>query len=209
MVTIQRRSPVSFAAQPRKVEERGGWNVVLAYEGEGDGPFLLDLSHKQRWDLQDAALDTVSAWGQKIPTAPGESRYRDGLLINRMNRTQASLWCLSPDEPQPPDSPAFTDVTDAAAMLALIGPNVFSIAEKFTALDLADPQKTPPFLLQGPFAHVPCQVVVLADRPDQAAVLWTCSRGYGRDMTEAVLHAGEQFGLRPAGENRLEPVLRF
>jgi len=29
----------------------------------------------------------------------------------------------------------------------------------------------------------------------------TCSRGYAGSMTAAILDAGEEFGLRPAGEN--------
>jgi len=28
----------------------------------------------------------------------------------------------------------------------------------------------------------------------------TCSRGYGRDMIDSIFHAGEEFGLKPAGE---------
>ena len=33
-------------------------------------------------------------------------------------------------------------------------------------------------------------------------MLITCSRGYAHDMTHALLEAGEEFGIVPAGENR-------
>jgi glycine cleavage system aminomethyltransferase T len=65
-----------------------------------------------------------------------------------------------------------------------------------------DPQRTTPFLFQGPFSHVPCQIVTLSRDKDAAGLVLTCSRGYARDMIQAILHAGEEFGLVPAGENR-------
>jgi glycine cleavage system aminomethyltransferase T len=87
--------------------------------------------------------------------------------------------------------------------VALFGPKAFFVAEKLTDLDLMDPAKTAPFLLQGPFCHVPCQIVTLEKSADGAGgFLLTCSRGYGDSMVHAVLEAGAEFGLRPAGENR-------
>ena len=35
---------------------------------------------------------------------------------------------------------------------------------------------------------------------DRDAVLIACSRGYGRDMTEGLLHAGAEWNIVPAGE---------
>jgi glycine cleavage system aminomethyltransferase T len=84
--------------------------------------------------------------------------------------------------------------------LGLAGQNIFAIAEKLSALDFADRSKSAPFLLQGPFSHVPCQVVVLERTTERSGILLTCSRGYARDMTHAILAAGEEFGLQPAGE---------
>ena len=37
---------------------------------------------------------------------------------------------------------------------------------------------------------------------DDAGIILTCSRGYGRDMIHAILDAGDEFNLKPAGENR-------
>jgi hypothetical protein len=69
-----------------------------------------------------------------------------------------------------------------------------------TSLDFLDPIKKAPFLLQGPFSHVPCQIVTLEKNSDKSGILMTCSRGYAHDMVAAILSAGEEFELRPAGE---------
>jgi hypothetical protein len=85
--------------------------------------------------------------------------------------------------------------------LALIGKEIFAIAEKLTSLDFLDPLKQTPFLLQGPLSHVPCQIVTLEKSPERCGILMTCSRGYADAMIASILDAGEEFGLRPAGEN--------
>jgi hypothetical protein len=81
--------------------------------------------------------------------------------------------------------------------------NVFYVAERLTNLDFMDPAREMPFLLQGPFCQVPCQIVALEKHSDgSCGFLMTCSRGYGDSMVGALLKAGAEFGLRPAGENR-------
>ena len=201
MENIIRRSPVSFDSKPLKTDVRDNWTVVTEYEDEGTGPFVIDLSHRARWDLQESVLANVQPWGIHIPDAPGQCVYENGIIINRMNRTQASIWHLSGEMPTAPEGPAFTDLTDATVFLALYGNNIFLIAEKLTSLDFLDPSKKTPFLLQGPFSHVPCQIVTLERSPENCGILLTCSRGYARDMTAAILEAGEEFELHPAGEN--------
>ena len=197
----QRLSPVSFPANPVKTENRDNWTVVLEYEGEGDGPWLIDLSHKAKWDLQDGKIAQIKPWGIAVPEKPGQCILENGVLINRMNRTQASIWHLTGDDFAAPDSSEYTETTDTTLFLALTGKQVFSITEKLTSLDLLDPEKKAPFLLQGPLSHVPCQVVMLYKNEDRGTVLLTCSRGYAHAMVNAILEAGEEFGLRPAGEN--------
>ena len=197
---IKRQSPVSFSGKPLKTEMRDHWTVVLEYEAEGEGPYLFDLSHRARWDLQDADLSGFQPLGIGVPDTPGKCTFANGVLVNRMNRTQASIWHLGTENPAAPDDPAYTETTDVTVFLGLAGQNIFAIAEKLSALDFADPSKSAPFLLQGPFSHVPCQVVTLERTTDRAGILLTCSRGYARDMTHAILDAGEEFGLQPAGE---------
>ena len=197
---IKRQSPVSFPGKPLKTEARDHWSVVLEYEAEGEGPYLFDLSHRARWDLQDTDLSSFQPLGIGIPGTPGQCNFENGVLVNRMNRTQASIWHLSGENPAAPDGPAYTETTDVTVFLGLVGPNIFAIAEKLSALDFADPSKSAPFLSQGPFSHVPCQVVTLERTTERPGILLTCSRGYAQDMAHAILAAGEEFGLQPAGE---------
>jgi len=207
MADIIRRSPVVFNARPKQVEARDDWQVALEYDGEGSGPWLVDLSHLCKWDVQDSALDEIQPEGVAIPKKYGQCACENGVWINRMNRTQASVWHLGGKCPRVPAEPAYTDTTDSTVFLALVGPNIFAIAEKLSALDFMDPQKEAPFLLQGPFCHVPCQIAIVSRDKAKAAMLLTCSRGYAHVMVEAILHAGAEFGLRPAGERRLTQVI--
>ncbi len=200
MENVQRRSAVSFDAAPVNTEARDNWSVVLEYEDEGAGPYVVDLSHRPRWDLQDAEIGGVQSLGIRIPDKPGQCVFENGILINRMNRTQASVWHLSGETPTLPDDPAFTDTTDSTVFLAVFGPDLFGILEKLSALDFLDSSRQTPFLLQGPFSHVPCQIVTLDKAPGRSGILMTCSRGYARDMVGAILDAGMEFNLRPAGE---------
>ena len=203
MKNIIRRSPVSFDSRPAKTEMRDNWTVVLEYETEETGPYVIDLSHSAKWDLQDTDLSQFRPWGVTIPQTPGQCAFQNGILINRMNRTQAACWHLCKTSPQVPEESAYTETTDATLLLALLGKDVFSIMEKVSALDFISPERKTPFLLQGPILHVPCQVVCLEKADENIAVLFTCSRGYGESMVEGILSAGAEFGLRPAGENAL------
>jgi len=203
MKDIQRVSPVVFKSTPVKTEKRDNWNVALEYSTEGDGPYLVDLSHRPRFDLQDATLSAIIPFGLTIPEVPGASVLENGILANRMNGTQVSLFNLNAgDDVTLPEESGYTDVTESTLCVAIMGKAVFSICEKLTALDFMDPERKAPFLFQGPFSHVPCQILTLNKDADKAGIVLTCSRGYGRDMIHAILDAGNEFGLKPAGETR-------
>ena len=203
MTNIERRSPVQFKSSIQKSEVRDNWTVVLAYADEGQGPFLVDLSHKTRWDLQDKNLARFKPLGKEVPEIPGTCRMEDGILINRMNRTQAAIWHLLSGASDLPAESGYTDVSDATICLALFGPNALAVVEKLCALDFLDPGKHAPFLLQGPFSHVPCQLVLMErGQGFDGGLLLTCSRGYAQSMVHAILGAGAEFGLTPAGEKR-------
>jgi hypothetical protein len=203
MAEIKRQSPVRFNVTPTKTEVRDNWTVALEYDEESQGPWLVDLAHKTRWDLQYNKVGEMTPANLAVPTVPGACTFADWTLVNRMNRTQASIYHLGDSTPAMPDFSGYTDVTESTVFLALFGPEVFLIVEKLTSLDFMDPGKKSPFLLQGPFCHVPCQIVSLDNSADgKGGVLLTCSRGYGDSMVSAVLEAGAESGLRPAGEYR-------
>ena len=209
MNDLTRRSPVEFESTPMHTEERHHWRVVSAYTDEGQGPWLVDLSHHSQWDLQDASLGDCKPAGIPVPQAPGQCRLQNRILISRLNRTQAVIWHLdSRRQPALPVDSGYTDISEADVALALFGPNVFTVAEKLSALDFMDPKCVAPFMLQGPFSHVPSRIAVI-ERQNKAdgTFLLTCSRGYARDMVHALLTAGEPFGLVPAGEDRFNARL--
>ena len=203
MTEIKRESPVRFATSPKTTEIRDNWTVALEYDEEGQGPWLVDLAHKTRWDLQDSGIGDLNVGDLAVPADPGACTFADATLINRMNRTQASIYHLGAAAPELPDFAGYTDVSESTVFVALFGPRAFRVAEKLTNLDFQDPDQQAPFLLQGPFCHVPCQIVTLEKTADgDGGILLTCSRGYGDSMVHALLAAGAEFGLRPAGENR-------
>ena len=199
---MERRSPVHLPGKPEKTESRDGWPVVLEYADEGDGPWVVDLSGCPRWDIQGAALSAAAPKGVPLPAAPGGVELAGEVLVGRTGLRQAFLWRFGGKPPAM--GPACTETTEGSACIALLGRDVLRITEKLTSLDLGSPASRPPFLLLGPFAHITCQIVVLQNDPAAAAVLVACSRGFGHDLVHAVLQAGDEFGLRPAGERRFE-----
>ncbi len=203
MNEMKRVSPVVLKGMPVKTETKDNWEVVKEYKGEeSDGPFLVDLTHKQRFDFQDAHLEEHKPFQMTLPKIPGESVIDKKMVVNRMNTTQISIYNLGENRIPMPESSGFTDVTEATIFVALLGKSVFQICEKLTALDFMDSERKTPFLLQGPFSHVPCQIVTLSKNIDNSGVILTCSKGYGRDMTHAILNAGKEFGLKPGGEEK-------
>lgn len=202
MKEIKRYSPVQFKATPLKSEVRDNWNVVLEYHDQGEGPYVVDLSHRTRLDFQSPDLSAQKPLGIIIPETFGQSVLEKGILVNRMNRTQTSLYHLDGERLEIPTEAEYTDVTENTVFLALMGKEVFSICEKLTNLDFMDPARTTPFLFQGPFSHVPCQIVTLCREGEKSGLVMTCSRGYGRDMIHSILDAGKEFGLKPAGEKK-------
>jgi len=201
MERIKRYSPVTFALTPARTQVRNGWEVVLEYEDEATGPFLIDLSHIGKWDVQGEKLSSIRPAGLVIPEETEHCAFTERFLVNLIKWNWATIWHFSQDMPDFAGHFAFTNVTEAYALLALLGKEVFPMIEKVSALDLLSPERKPPFLTMGPVLHVRSQVVVLAREVDSSALLVACPRGYGQSMAEALLDAGEEWGLRPGGEN--------
>ena len=204
MEQITRRSAVAPFEEPTQTTIRDGWCVALTYPNEGNGPYWVDLSHRAKWDLQDREIDGFSPFGCNVPDQPGKSIYQEGFLLSRLNRTQAVIWHLHGISPLDPKDSAFTNITDAFVLFALIGEDVFSIAEKLCSLDLRDRGLDLPRVHQGPFCHVLAQMVVMEKRGGVGTLLVACSRGYAADLVHAIVEAGREFGLRPAGEKTFE-----
>ncbi len=206
MSTHRRRSPVQLGGRALRSVERDGWEVVLEYEGEERaGPRVVDLSHRRKWLAQSEALTTVAPWALTAPGKPGEVSWESGFLVSRMGAAQAAVWHLGEGHPggEPGSVPALTEVTEGWLLLGVAGSQALSLADRLTTLDLADPKRTAPYLLQGPFSHIPSSVVVLRKNGSDGAFLIACSRGYAHDLVRALTRAGEAFGIRAAGESAM------
>lgn len=198
-VPVFRRSPVVFDATPAETESRDGWTVVLRYEGEDrhPGPWLVDLSHRRRWDFQDGDIAAHKPMDLPVPEQYGQVGVHGPLVINRMNRTQVAIWHLGEgDPPSTPPRTGFTETNDGHCMLAFVGPGVPQSLEHLTPLDLFDPARPTPFLTQGPVLRVPCQIVTFA----VDLVVMTLARGYGETFAQAAVKSGAIEELRPGGE---------
>lgn len=200
-MTIYRQSPITMPAQAAETEERGGWNVVLSYEAQGDGPWLIDLSHTSRFDYQDGPITGHQVFGLDVPEGMGECLVKDGWSINRMNGTQCYCWRLDGQMIDQPEGRAYTDITDSQALLAVLGTDPAAIMERASNLDLFSPARTAPFLTQGPACHVPCQIVTLPQADGLQAVVMGFSRGYGQAVAEGLLSDCGPLGLKPGGES--------
>lgn len=198
MTQIKKLSPIFFKANAIRSEERNGFQVAVEYPDEGRN-HLVDLSHVIKWDVQDRGISSYRPMGIDIPSSPLESRLKNKIFINRMNHTQASIWHLHDEYLELPNSPGYTDMTDAFAALAIVGENVLNITEKLSYLSLFDPKKPTFSLTQGPFAHVACQIVSFNKNGCVPGILLMCMRGYAKDMVEVVMKAGDEFGLKFAG----------
>lgn len=202
MDEYRRASPIIFEATAEDTELRDRWEVVLAYRGERNGPALVDLSHCTKWDVQDKNLSELELGGLKIPASPGACSVAGGMIVSRFSRSQASIWQFWEMTPTWSDLPFLTETTDAYALMAVIGRETVGIIEKVSALDLTPPDKKPPFLLLGLVLHIPMQLVVMGSQKSPPGILLACSRGYGQCAARALLDAGSEFGLKPAGEKR-------
>jgi dihydrofolate reductase len=184
-----RYSPVKFPDRAVRTRERNGWEVVLEYKNEGAGPFLVVLSHS----LRPAGL--------AIPDDSEQCLLTGDFLLNLIKWNWATIWHFSEDMPDFAGEYPFTNVTEAYALLAIMGRETFSIMEKITPLDLLSPGRKPPFLVLGPVLRIRSQVVVLSRGEESSAVLVACPRGYGQSMAEMILDAGMEYGLIAGGED--------
>jgi glycine cleavage system aminomethyltransferase T len=209
MESLKRYSPIALPGHTTRTELRNGWEVVLEYEDEGIGPSLVDLSHIGKWDVQGEDLPSLQPAGLAIPKDSEQCLLTGDFLLNLIKWNWATIWHFSVDMPEFADQFAFTNVTEAYALLALMGREAFSIMEKLTSLDLLSPERKPPFLIMGPVVHVKSQVVVLSRDKNSSSVLLACPRGYGQSMADIMLNAGKEYGLKSGGEDLFNRFREF
>lgn len=207
MTESKRISPLQFKAVPVSKRRHQGWELVDEYQNEGPGPALIDLSHVAKWDVQSEDLGGMEKEaGIRLPDQPGQVLITSGFLTGRLTATRALVWFLNEHKAFHSNHPSFTEITDAYALLALLGRETRLILEKISDLDLRPQNKKPPFLLQGPVLHIPMTVIVDAGQTDadQDIVLLAFYCGYGQGVADAILDAGTQYRLRVTGLHKFQ-----
>jgi len=208
MQNYKRRSPLRFAVPPAKTSSRRGWEVALSFPGDEGTPVVVDLSHAGKWELYARELEGRQVGPAVIPATPGQVALTAGLAVSLCRPSVALVWQLSENaSPVLPADVDYTEITDGVALMALIGEDVPRVLEKVSDLDLALPAEQTVGLVQGPVLDTPAQVMVVSDRNATPGVLLAVSRGYGQSVLEALMDAGAQFGLQPAGEQRFQEWL--
>ncbi|MFW6332330.1 MAG: hypothetical protein ACOC23_03440 [Thermodesulfobacteriota bacterium] len=195
-----RQTPILFDETPAETEDREGFRVVLRYEHEGGGPFLIDLSHRPKWAIQDPLLSRIRPHRMDLPESPDACTLQNGFLLLRLTEYHAQLWQLFGPSPEMPNAFPYTDMTDGNILLALMGRDIPAILEKAAPLDLWKPEQPLPRVVQGPVFDIPSILAVLEHNPTHSIVLLACGRSYGQSMAENLLKTGEGWKMRPAGE---------
>jgi hypothetical protein len=116
---------VQFKAQPHlkvKCATTGRWHWNTTTRA---GPWLVDLAHKTRWDLQDSKVGEKMPCELSVPAAGRMHLCQGETLVNRMNRTQASIYHLGTAAPGLPDFSSYTDVTESTVFWPCSAPTHF------------------------------------------------------------------------------------
>lgn len=198
-----RRSPIRMGMDPQEVVRRDGWEVALTYLGEkiyGE-PFVADLSHVPKWAFRGRDPEGMKPVGLSVPDKPGEVAVGAGMVVARLSAGECRLLVVGDETPSFEDPP-FTDLTDAYAVLALVGLQCLDILSRLSAVDLNAPRQRVPCAAQAPLEDVPCLIVRLVGQGGTPGLIISVDRGYGQFILEAVLDAGSQYGLGAAGWKR-------
>lgn len=166
-----------------------GWAIPLSYEDTREearrireSVGLADWSWITKIDLQGPGLRGAAA-------GPGFRLWPLGKL-------HALATCQPSRKPELDEWIASrrvyaTDVTGGYANLIVAGPRARDVLRKLTSLDLDRPG-------QASVAHAHA-IVVPEDLGEVAAYQVLVGRDYGESVWRSVLHAGEEFQLRPVG----------
>ncbi|MFH1350730.1 MAG: hypothetical protein ABII26_07295 [Pseudomonadota bacterium] len=204
----KRISPLNMEMQPDQVIVRDSWEIALTYLGEKkyNPHFIADLSHVPKWILQWHDLDSIQPAGLPMPARPREVTLEQGILIIRLTPGECRIMALGHESPEC-DGPQYTEVTDAFAALAVVGPQCMEILNKLGSVDLDRPGQAVPCAAQAPIAEVPCLITRLHGQENIPGLIVTGVRGYGHFLLKVFLDAGKEFGLSAAGWNRFKTWL--
>ena len=197
--------------------DHAGWQVAARFRSPDeeaqqvqDGVGLADASWLGKLEIRGRGLDPAGweAAGAIVwPLADG-----DVLVTCEPQDTPAVLQALQdraaplslgerPGEGSitaPPSSLYVTDVTSVYAALVLAGPRSRAVLQRLTALDVSDTALPDLACARTGLAHV--HATILRQDLGPVPAYWLLvGWEYGAYVWDAVLHAGESFGIAPIG----------
>ena len=196
--------------------DHAGWQVAACFRSPDEetqqvqaGVALADASWLGKLEVQGRGLDPAGweiAGATVWPLADG-----DVLVTCEPPDTPAVLQALQ-DRAVPlslgerpgegsntaPSSLYVTDVTSVYAALVLTGPRSRAVLQRLTALDVSDPALPDLACARTGLAHV--HATILRQDLGPVPAYWLLvGWEYGAYVWDAVLHAGESFGIAPIG----------
>lgn len=201
----RRSSPLSMGLRPDRVMEQNGWKIVLTYLGEKTyNPFFItDLSHVPKWTLQGRNLDVIRPAGLTVPAEPNSVIFDGGVLIARLSFLECRIMVLEKALTEFA-SPQYSEVTDAYAAFAIVGPQCLEVLSKLSPVDLDEPGQAFPHTAQAPVEDVTCLIVRLHGKNNIPGLIISGARGYGHFLLEIFMDAGKEYGLAPVGWERFK-----
>ncbi len=209
MQGYKKQSPIRFPDSPLKTERRQGWEVALTYAGDDASLVIIDLSHITKWELYGRGLEGQQVGPAAIPHIAGQVNLSAGLAVCLCRPSVALIWQLADEFSWTlPVGVKLTEITDNYALVALIGADGPRVMEKIADLDLFLPAEQTVRFVQGPILDGASQVMILSSPDSSTGLLLAVCRGAGQSIVDAILDAGGEFGLQPAGEQVFKTWLR-
>jgi hypothetical protein len=185
-----------WAVTPETIEE-AGWTLVMRYEDEGDdlATSLIDLSHRPKALVVGPAAEALG------PLDPGRAAWGGQVYVCCRKPGERILFDLTgPLEPIWPND-LYTDMTDAWALLAVLGQKANEVMHRMMPIDFERPD------LRGPFYAISRSrgiwVQLINPKIEQPCFLLACDRSHGQNLVEALFLAGRPLDLKPAGLGRV------
>ena len=214
------RSPMErqAVAAGAELEERGGWNVAVRFDGEEaertrceTSVGFADLSPLGKLELQSAAGEQAALAGEELE-------------LGRGTRSDGGWWCpYTPERAMALCEPAalagwrerldeaaaersgltsVIDVSTAFGAIVLQGPLARETFARFTALDLRDVATPPGAFRPGSVARTPG--AILRESKDRWLMLFGAALGHY--VWTVVADAAGHLGGGPVGVDALQPV---
>lgn len=176
--------------------------VVRSYAtGDGSGSLVLsDVSATTKW-LVRASADSATAERLQAPfgasvTAPGGalvmgSRPGEWIIIGSADVVGEAVAGLGAAGD---DFVSVLDWTHGRALFRVTGSDAPRMLEKVCSLDWSDPMTPEGAVASASVAKVTCDIA-RSDADATASYLIFCDRSFGQYLFDALIDAGEEFGL--------------